>query len=150
MTTASLSVAEQQKANRKKWVDALRSGEYKQTTGQLRKTPLGAQEPRFCCLGVACDLFVKEGLANSHWDDDEFIWGSSGYDAHGEHASLPGVVRDWLGLNTTLGAYFDADDRHDRSLVRDNDDRGFTFEDIADIIESEPSGFLCLLSRPVS
>lgn len=38
----------------KKWVKALRSGEYKQTNYTL-------QDKRgFCCLGVACKLFVPE------------------------------------------------------------------------------------------
>jgi hypothetical protein len=33
-----------------KWLEALRSGKYKQTTGVLRSAE------GFCCLGVACDL----------------------------------------------------------------------------------------------
>src|SRR5688572_11113721 len=38
---------EQQKANRKLWVEALRSGKYEQGTGQLANGDGG-----FCCLGV--------------------------------------------------------------------------------------------------
>lgn len=34
----------------KKWVEALRSGKYKQGSGYLRSGD------RFCCLGVACDV----------------------------------------------------------------------------------------------
>ena len=45
--------------NAQKWVDALRSGEYKQTRGALRGDDEG-NEPKFCCLGVACDLYAKE------------------------------------------------------------------------------------------
>ena len=41
------------------WVKALRSGEYKQTTGQLRK------DDGHCCLGVACDLYGKH-VVKSH------------------------------------------------------------------------------------
>lgn len=40
---------------RKLWVEALRSGEYEQTNGALR------YEDKFCCLGVACDLYRKHG-----------------------------------------------------------------------------------------
>jgi hypothetical protein len=36
-----------------RWVAALRSGEYQQTTGNLRT------ENGFCCLGVLCDLHSK-------------------------------------------------------------------------------------------
>lgn len=35
---------------KKKWLEALRSGEYKQGTGFLYE----ANEDRYCCLGVAC------------------------------------------------------------------------------------------------
>ena len=39
----------------KQWCDALRSGKYKQTTGTLQ----GRQG--YCCLGVACELFIPKG-----------------------------------------------------------------------------------------
>ena len=35
------------------WVDALRSGGYAQGIGSLKF------DGKFCCLGVACDLFMK-------------------------------------------------------------------------------------------
>lgn len=38
-----------------KWVEALRSGKYKQGKMQLRVV-LPDGEPGFCCLGVACDI----------------------------------------------------------------------------------------------
>lgn len=38
-----------------KWVNALRSGEYQQTKGCLQDSE------GFCCLGVACDIFIKPG-----------------------------------------------------------------------------------------
>lgn len=37
-----------------KWTKALRSGKYKQGKRQLQS------ENGFCCLGVACDIFIKE------------------------------------------------------------------------------------------
>jgi hypothetical protein len=39
------------RANRLRWLAALESGEYEQTDGHLR------HGDRFCCLGVACDVF---------------------------------------------------------------------------------------------
>lgn len=42
------------KENIKKWVKALRSGEYNQNKGKLQN------EDGFCCLGVACDLFIPK------------------------------------------------------------------------------------------
>ena len=40
--------------NAKKWVKALRSGEFEQGTGYLRKGD------KFCCLGVACAVYQDE------------------------------------------------------------------------------------------
>lgn len=37
---------------KKKWVEALRSGEYKQGQGALHR----ADEDTYCCLGVACKI----------------------------------------------------------------------------------------------
>lgn len=36
--------------NRNKWLAALRSGDYEQGTGRL------AEDGKFCCLGVACEV----------------------------------------------------------------------------------------------
>jgi hypothetical protein len=36
------------------WIEALRSGEYKQARGSLEKND------GFCCLGVGCKLFIEE------------------------------------------------------------------------------------------
>jgi hypothetical protein len=44
------------------WVDALRSGDYKQGTRRLHYLD-SAGEERFCCLGVLCDLAVKNGVS---------------------------------------------------------------------------------------
>lgn len=38
-----------------KWVEALRSGEYKQCIGRLKN-----DHGEFCCLGVLCDIRFKE------------------------------------------------------------------------------------------
>lgn len=47
------------------WVRALRSGKYKKTTNRLcrDKGDEYTYDMRFCCLGVACDLFL-----DGYWD----------------------------------------------------------------------------------
>lgn len=45
-----------------KWVDALRSGKYQQTTNKLSSY----RGRSFCCLGVAEDLYAK-ALRNPKW-----------------------------------------------------------------------------------
>jgi hypothetical protein len=42
------------KRNAMKWVNALRSGKYQQTSNWLQ------DETGHCCLGVACELFIKK------------------------------------------------------------------------------------------
>lgn len=100
--------------NAKKWVATLRSGEYKQTKGRL------ADDFGHCCLGVACELAIEAGVINSY---------------HKEKGSLPSLVKDWLGLRHWSGRY----QGENRFLANDND-RGQSFSQIADIIESEPEG----------
>ncbi len=41
-----MAMTEEIKANRVKWLEALKSGKYKQTTGKLKS------HGRYCCLGV--------------------------------------------------------------------------------------------------
>lgn len=54
----------------KAWVEALRSGKYKQGKGWLRQEEPGV-EPTFCCLGVLCDLSGqgrwKESAGSTSW-----------------------------------------------------------------------------------
>lgn len=41
---------------KKQWVDALRSGSYRQSTGYLRDDI----DNGFCCLGVLCEILVEK------------------------------------------------------------------------------------------
>ncbi len=110
----------------KLWTDALRSGDYQQTTGELHN------RAGFCCLGVACDVFIKAGGALEEVAQN----GCFHYrDTHStESAVLPNAVRDWLGLRTGDGAI-----SQDLSLASENDN-GASFEEIADLIEAQPEG----------
>jgi hypothetical protein len=69
------------------WLEALRSGVYKQGRGQLRT--IGEQDS-FCCLGVLCDLHSETAeTPDSEWQGDEYC---------GEAYTLPPHVQDWAGL----------------------------------------------------
>ena len=117
--------------NAKKWVEALRSGDYKQTRGKLRDAD------GFCCLGVACDLYASETKSVISWEKN-----LGGFSFDGEYLELPFEVSLWLGLQNNEGTY-ELDDYSaglpSGSLINDND-AGESFENIASIIESEPSG----------
>lgn len=131
--------------NAKKWVTALKSGDYKQTKGTLR------DGEGFCCLGVACDLsglgeWVQLPDDDRNPDDTRFAYVIGGY----KHTDLlPEEVRLWLGLEGISGEY-EIDEGLDplvedeetgelpeptnRELTDDNDE-GATFAEIAKIIE---------------
>lgn len=91
------------------WLAALRSGEYRQTTRQLKR------EAGFCCLGVLCDLHSKD--MGDTWFGSEYL-GKSRYP--------PEIVLSWAELS-----------QQGENLLAWNNDHGATFEEIADIIERE-------------
>lgn len=108
------------------WVDALRSGEYKQGEGRLARV-----DNTYCCLGVVCELAIKNGL-----DVVKQIYTiDSCYSYDDEPSFLPLKVREWLGFNSS--------DTHGKlsssihpSLTSANDS-GVAFNQIADLIERE-------------
>lgn len=40
----------------RKWIEALRSGKYKQGKSRLRTDGNDDSKPEFCCIGVACEI----------------------------------------------------------------------------------------------
>jgi hypothetical protein len=71
-------------AVKKKWVEALRSGKYKQGKGVLRD-----DDSNFCCLGVLCDLHAKT-TKKAGWDEaNNYLTGI---------AYLPIAVAKWAGI----------------------------------------------------
>lgn len=123
--------------NRKKWVEALRSGEYEQGTGYLAYKYSGLQY--FCCLGVACELYNKENQETPLLIEPKSVGNQIITKYENTEYKLPKVVTEWLGLSTEEGSYSIGYNKYD--LATQND-IGMTFEGIADIIESEPEEFL--------
>jgi hypothetical protein len=110
------------------WVAALRSGDYKQGRGQLRKND------RYCCLGVLCDLHrIETGLGK--WIVDTYKTDKS---AAGIRDYLPQTVVQWAGLeerNSSVDSFLRETNPtvNGNALSRLNDD-GSTFAQIADLI----------------
>ena len=115
---------------RQKWVEALRSGEYSQGKSKLRRKE-SDEKDSFCCLGVLCELAVKEGVIEAARDQ-----GSSYYIYVGDSNYLPEKVREWVGLTERSGAYGPPGTSN---LAKDNY-FGSDFNTIAATIESEPEG----------
>lgn len=142
-----------------KLLTALRSGEYSQTRHTLCSIDKDGKSS-FCCLGVATDLFLKE--IGEEWVKYEEYGNAIGYADSDKY--LPEPVREWAemaGSNPrfqihlplmTETLYRNSGDRTDYIHVDldngwDNstyylemtlaslNDSGFTFEQIADVIE---------------
>lgn len=77
------------KARIQLWVDALRSGEYRQARGALRRLVPGEETDSdlygYCCLGVACEIARKTESSISI--------------NYGQWTALPGEVAKWYGLD---------------------------------------------------
>ena len=96
----------------KKWVEALRSGKYKQGTGCLR-----SKDDEFCCLGVLADV-----VNSSNW-----VLRDGGINAYG-----------WLTYKCDLPDRLIPDGSINNLqiiLMEMNDEIGYSFERIADWIE---------------
>ena len=114
---------------KQKWLNALRNGEYSQGRYQLRDDC-----NHFCCLGVLCDLYLKE--TNQEWIDgngqfDYFIPSKNG-DA-GE--VLTQEVIEWADLKE-LNPTIDTGYRK-KQISELNDFENLSFDEIADLIESQ-------------
>src|SRR5678815_3622160 len=106
--------------NAQKWVDALRSGRFMQTRHTL------ADDMGYCCLGVACEVAIENGIQLVKKKVSE-RHGYISFD--GAENYLPAAVQQWLGLKTDTGL-FDGE----RTLAYENDDHA-TFHQLANIIE---------------
>ena len=102
------------------WVAALRSGEYQQGTGSLRR--VNTDSDQYCCLGVLCQLAVDSG-AEVHFQRGNNY---ATYDDNG--GALPASVMEWAGV-------YDPDPRAAGLKLSIRNDGGASFSEIADLIE---------------
>ena len=108
------------KDNVRKWVAALRSGQYKQGDSCLYMRGV----ERYCCLGVACEISGVVRHAQDpgfYFDPDNISDIACNY--------LPKAVQAWLGVeeqNPIIGGQY---------ATTLNDQQEKTFLQIADLIE---------------
>lgn len=108
-----------------KWTKALRSGEYKQGAGALKR------DDCYCCLGVLCDI---SGLGE--WDNRARSSEQASYRIMGMLRVLGAfdMVQEWAGLISPNGV---AKNKHEESsLVYKNDKENLSFSQIADYIDA--------------
>lgn len=141
-------MTEAQKQNVRRWIAALRSGEYKQGESFL------CSEGRYCCLGVACEVYQQQGPGGLTVESKlRLVDVNPKIELHvtyfnGEAATLPLEVMNWLGLRAVNGLF--SYDMTQTSLTQLNDGTGggdtvdappqlppvkMNFEQIADFVE---------------
>jgi hypothetical protein len=132
------------------WLDALRSGKYEQGKLMLKPT-----ESSYCCLGVLCEIAQERnigeyipseehrGFTFKHKDSDDC------YDYYYEDSELPYIVKQWAGLdnenpkvtmnerNIKEGYKGIIQSEKVLTLAELNDNFGYTFTDLANIIEEQ-------------
>jgi len=124
-----------------KWLEALRSGEYKQGMKKLKSGD------NFCCLGVLCDIYRKE-TGKGEWKEiiePGEIHATMNFFSEKEYncGTLTEDVGKWAGFenNSINGVknlkhpFITVDSERDGIAVFN--DRGMSFKALADIIERQ-------------
>ncbi len=103
--------------NRRKWIEALRSGNYTQVTGRLFGGTEGNKQ--YCCLGVAAEVCASEPWRY-------FVTGHPSESAayEGMRAAL-GIPSNDVETDSPMGDY-------QYEFVWRNDSRKLSFDEIAD------------------
>lgn len=143
-----------------KWLDALRSGQYTQTTGVLHQAIAMPDRPvGFCCLGVLCEVAIQEGVNLTPKDDgtgrvmyQSPAPSSSAQSTFSNLSTLPTVVGQWAGfhdqdggigvlptearasvprIDPATGETYEAE----ATTLAEFNDSGYDFNQIADLIE---------------
>jgi hypothetical protein len=122
-------------SNLQKWIDALRSGDYEQGTEHLLNNWSTDEEGElvekdtYCCLGVACALFDPEWLMDRLAEDN-----TATTDVSVEVAMK--LAEEGVNLESEFGEF---DDENISFLLGTKNDHGYTFAQIADALENDPS-----------
>lgn len=116
---------------KEKWTAALRSGDYKQGIGQLKRTNYSGvkSEPSFCCLGVLCEVLEVSKDA----DYDGYIFNGATFTGEIEyHWAVENLFE-----NSTLDIRYVKRDvlGFMRECILNNDSYHMSFEDIANWVE---------------
>lgn len=128
-----------------KWTAALRSGQYSQTDGVLKKKWQDGS-CSYCALGVLVDLFKKEhpdALLESEWPDGTICF-LADEDACSD--SLPWPVQKWADMVDNVGRFnptahpVDWQSRNRSAYgqvtsAADANDFGLDFHEVADLID---------------
>ena len=114
---------------KKKWVAALKSGEYEQGFDALCTT--NAQNDSFCPLGVLCELHAQE--TGEAWEPGR-SHRPHRLRYYGAASALPHTVCDWADLPSNPGLIYNGFVYTVSTL---NDEARLSFRQLADIIQRQ-------------
>ena len=112
----------------RRWINALQSGVFPQGKGYLLR------DGRYCCLGVACEMVLQSLRVGSA---KHAQWG-------GCDKSPPDELIDALGMYRSAGERPTKADGSPRRFPRclwQMNDKGMSFEEIADLLSSDPANW---------
>lgn len=118
------------------WLKALRSKRYRKTLYMLQ------DKGCYCPLGVLADLYMKEKYPEETWEDSVDLYNILNRNSelslrHQEVLPLP--IAEWAGLQRNPTVFFEpvpgmGAKSSNIGLLNDS---GYSFEEIADIVERE-------------
>jgi hypothetical protein len=116
------------------WIDALRSGKYKQTIGTLKSST------GHCCLGVLCELYIENtGVgtwitkSNIYTVDPSSLTFKDTFNMREAITCLPTSVQRWAEVDKNPTVKF----LGTNMLLSIINDQKNSFEKIADLIEEQ-------------
>lgn len=121
---------------KKEWIEALRSGEYRQGDSYLASKDRHDDNYKFCCLGVLCELAYKKGIVTRTEDSEDD--GGDKYYCYGKDQCreyLPDEVINWANLKDDSPCLPDESEFGTGSLTEINDSGDYNFQAIAKLIE---------------
>lgn len=116
--------------NMRLFVAALRSGEFTQGQGVLKRRNTINGKVSHCCLGVFCEIAMRHGVQLEVTDFEMTSEQATGYRFNGAGSHLPLEVADWLGI--PLNPWVNLTD----TAMSVNDAFGWNFTRIADAFDS--------------
>lgn len=106
--------------NAKLWIRALESGKYKQTRGTLAKIHPKNKTLSHCCLGVLCEVALKDGCKVQVSEQESSVLSPLRKFYGGQGSHPPRRVGAWIGTHPDYGY-----------LAELNDTQGWSFKRIA-------------------
>lgn len=117
------------------WLEKLREPGRVQGKGLLRN-----EKGEQCCLDVLCEVAVEKGVVPPPELGPVVAGNAWKYGVYNEYLTLPQEVQDWLGIEYDVPfiptpAGLNGGEDGEVSLAELNDSYGWTFAQIADVIE---------------